>query len=118
MRLLQGVEDCQSFALRERLRVIAVRQEDRLTELGRALLQRAGPAAQADEPLPQGTATQERRVAQAVHHAARALVRVDHPAVGVEHHHTLAERLQHRLAEGREGERRWNAGSLVSLWHI
>src|SRR5256885_16988814 len=44
VRLLQGVEDRQSFTLRERLRVIAVGQEDRLTELRRALLQRAGPA--------------------------------------------------------------------------
>src|SRR5207302_7546838 len=81
VRLLQGVEDRQPFALRERRRVITVGQEDRLTELRRALLQRAGPAAQADEPLSQGTAAQERLVAQTVHYSARALVRVDHPAV-------------------------------------
>src|SRR2546430_9604193 len=78
VRLLQGVEDRQPFTLRERLRVIAVGQEDRLTELRRTLLQRTGPATQADDPLPQGAAAQERGIAQAVHDSLLALVSVEH----------------------------------------
>src|SRR5213080_3997213 len=105
-RRLQRVEDGLALALGQRRTVAAVRQEHYFTELERALFQGSGPAAERHEPVAQVLAPMRRAVREGVERVPGPLVRIQHPAVGVEHDHTLAERFHHRLPEG--GEAGWS----------
>ena len=93
------------LSLGQRLRVVPVCQEDGLTQVGGAVLQRADPAAERHQALPERRAAHEGRVAETVDQPAGAVVRVQHPAMGVEHYDSFAERLHHGLADGGEGGR-------------
>src|SRR5882762_411740 len=117
VRHLERVENGVALALGQRRAVSAVRQEHDFTELERALLQRSRPASERNQPLAQVLAPMRRAVPEGVEGAPRPLVRIQHPAVGVEDKHTLAECFHHGLPERGEAQRGWEIGVLFSRNH-
>src|SRR6266567_2222314 len=97
VRHLEGVEDGLALSLGQRRAVDAVRQEHDFAELERALLQGAGPATERNEPLAHVLAPMRHPVPEGVQGTPPPLVRVHHPAVGVEDDHALAECLHDGL---------------------
>src|SRR6266702_4246855 len=93
-----GAADAKpSRGLGQRRAVDAVRQEHDFAELERALLQGAGPATERNEPLAHVLAPMRHPVPEGVQGTPPPLVRVHHPAVGVEDDHALAECLHDGL---------------------
>src|SRR4029077_14731298 len=70
-----------------------------------------------DEPLAGVFAAMRPAVPKGVEGAPRSLVRIQHPAVGVEHDHAFAERFHHALPEGGEALRGWEIVGLFSRDH-
>src|SRR6267154_2689195 len=106
-----------ALAIGQRRALPAVRKEHHFAELERALLQGSRPASERDEPLAGVFAAMRSAVPQGVEGAPRSLVRIQHPAVGVEHDHALGERFHYGLPEGGEALRGWKIGGLFSRDH-